>query len=364
MSLPNLPPDFDLDESRAPNIIASVVILLLIGTVGVALRVVARRKAGNPLWWDDYLVLFAWIPFTLTCIANFIGVYFGAGRHLLWVLQQKPASTMEWFLKYIYAVELMYPFYIGPIKCSLCCLYIRIFGIHRWFRYYNYGIMATTVAWALATLFGSIFQCDPIRETWNPMSDRSMCVDLREFLIGTNTPNVILDFLILTAPMYMIWQLRLSWRKRTLVMGVLALGVGETAFSIVRLAELIDLGTADPTWDFFPPIVWSTVEAAVGLLCACIPTMVTLLPRSWVERINGSSGQRSSGRHTPGYIRATSRSGKGSRFRSADINLDETRIDGEFNDSDSRTAIRKTTVYEVDRDQSTERESISEAVSR
>ncbi len=133
---------------------------------------------------------------------------------------------MELFLKYIYAVELMYPFYIGPIKCSLCCLYIRLFGIHKWFRYYNYGLMAVIVAWSLATLFGSIFQCHPIREAWNPMSDRSMCVNLRAFLIGTNTPNVILDFLILTAPVYLIWTLHLPWRKRAWVTLVLAIGVG------------------------------------------------------------------------------------------------------------------------------------------
>ncbi len=87
--------------------------------------------------------------------------------------------------------------------------------------------------------------------------------------------------------------------------------------------------------------------------------MAALIPRSWAERVDGSSTQRSRGRNTPGYTRTSSRSGKGNRFRTADIDLDETRLDGEFNDSDSQTAV-----YEVNKDQSTERETRPEAVLR
>jgi len=163
------------------------------------------------------------VPFTTICASNFFGVKYGAGRHMLWVLQDNP-QNMESFLKYIYAVEIMYAFAIGPMKCSICCLYIRIFGVYKWFRWYNYGLMAITVAWGLATTLGSMFQCIPIQEAWNPLSDRSMCIDLKLFLVGTNTPNALLDLLILTAPIPLIWGLHLATKKKVLVIAVLALG--------------------------------------------------------------------------------------------------------------------------------------------
>ena len=61
MSLPPLPPGFDLEASQAPSIYASTIVLLIIATVGVSLRFYARRKAGIKFWYDDWLVFFAWV---------------------------------------------------------------------------------------------------------------------------------------------------------------------------------------------------------------------------------------------------------------------------------------------------------------
>jgi hypothetical protein len=163
------------------------------------------------------------LPFLVICASNFFGTSYGAGRHMLWVLQDNP-NNMVLFLKYIYAVEIMYAFTIVPMKCSICCLYIRIFGIHRWFRLYNYGLMAATVAWGIATTLGSMLQCIPIQEAWNPLSTRTMCINLKYFLVGTNTPNSVLDLLILTAPIPLIWSLHLATKKKILVIAVLGLG--------------------------------------------------------------------------------------------------------------------------------------------
>jgi len=56
-----IPPGLDLEESKKGDIIASTVVLWVIGTVGTALRFWARRKGGVSLWWDDWLVIFAWV---------------------------------------------------------------------------------------------------------------------------------------------------------------------------------------------------------------------------------------------------------------------------------------------------------------
>lgn len=53
----------------------------------------------------------------------------------------------------------------------------------------------------------------------------------------------------------------------------------ETAFSIVRLVELTSLDISDVTWDYLPPIIWSTVESCVGMFCACLPVMAPLVPK-------------------------------------------------------------------------------------
>lgn len=53
----------DLEETRGPTIIATIIVLFLIGTVGIILRLWARQKSKAALWWDDWLVIFAWVRF-------------------------------------------------------------------------------------------------------------------------------------------------------------------------------------------------------------------------------------------------------------------------------------------------------------
>lgn len=346
----SLPVPKNLTESQQPEIIASNIVLFIIGTVGVFLRFWARRKAGVGLWWDDWLVIFAWFPFLLICGSNFFGVKYGAGRHMLWVIQNHP-THMESFLKYIYAVEIMYAWVMGPLKCSICCLYIRLFGIHKLFRWYIYAIMVVTVFWGLATFFGSVFQCDPVPEAWNPMNTtRSNCIDLKLFLIGTNTVNAILDFMILVSPIHLILQLQLSTRKKVLVIGVLVLGAGETAFSVVRLVKLTSLGVTDLTWDYVSPIIWSTVEPSIGLLCACVPVMGALLPKSFMERIGSSSRSRNR-YYYPGKPKSSSYAlgslERSQQFNKLDASNEQVSQSEVFNDGDSTTAIRQTTVLSV-----------------
>ena len=62
----------------------------------------------------------------------------------------------------------------------------------------------------------------------------------------------------------------------------------ESIFSLIRVVKLSALTFSDPTWDDATALVWSTVEADVGVLCACIPIMAPLLPQRWLGR-NGQS---------------------------------------------------------------------------
>ena len=60
----------------------------------------------------------------------------------------------------------------------------------------------------------------------------------------------------------------------------------ESIFSATRLGVLSQLNFIDVTWDHADALIWSTLETAVGVICACIPVLGPLLPRS---RQNGTN---------------------------------------------------------------------------
>lgn len=166
----------------------------------------------------------------------------GAGKHLEAVIQRDPNNVVNflkvWFLwiprrriaqltfssQAIYAGEIFYPPIIVCIKCSILSLYYRLFGIRKAFARVCQVLIGVTIAWGLATLLPAVFQCNPIRTAWNPMSTRSNCFQLRPYLVGTNVPNVLLDFAILVTPLYAIWELKLPTARKVLISGIFVLG--------------------------------------------------------------------------------------------------------------------------------------------
>lgn len=81
-----------------------------------------------------------------------------------------------------------------------------------------YGLIALVVAWGLASLFSTIFECVPVEAVWNKDPETLMtahCIDTRSKLIGINIPNIAADFAIIILPVQVIWQLKLSMLRRT-----------------------------------------------------------------------------------------------------------------------------------------------------
>lgn len=70
-------------------------------------------------------------------------------------------------------------------------------------------------AWACATVFGSIFQCVPIRSQWDT-SIQGKCIDYGTFVLTMGIINIITDFVILAIPIPAVWSLNMKRTKKIL----------------------------------------------------------------------------------------------------------------------------------------------------
>jgi hypothetical protein len=53
-----------------------------------------------------------------------------------------------------------------------------------------------------------------------------------------------------------------------------------TAVSVIRLASIVEFReSTNLSWDYWGITMWSTVEIAVGMMCACMPSMRLILVR-------------------------------------------------------------------------------------
>ena len=194
----NLPPydqpGFDLHASRQPRLVGVDVTLIVITTIFVSLRLCSRRVSGAGLWWDDFLVVLAWLASILVPICGLITVRIsGYGKHI-WVASKDPLLSTQRFLMALYAAEICWVIATCVVKFSILAFYRRIFPI-KGLRTMCLALSAVVGSWLVACLVTACVQCRPLNAFWHP-PQAAKCIDLSRFFIATGSVNAVMDFII------------------------------------------------------------------------------------------------------------------------------------------------------------------------
>lgn len=202
----------------------------------------------------------------------FIDIHHGMGRHARFVaIPQRMV-----LLKMIYASDVNYPFSISTIKLAILLFYLRLFGSRTGFRKILYVTGALVISWFIGKSFTAIFRCTPISAAFvfDTFYQEQHCIDTNAYLIPTSVFNVTLDVWILVLPLYIVWTLKLSPRRKCGLSGIFLLGAFTIGASIARTYFVFNVDLSDITWSSVTPINWSSVETSVGIISACLPTLL------------------------------------------------------------------------------------------
>ncbi|KAL0932228.1 uncharacterized protein CTRU02_213181 [Colletotrichum truncatum] len=296
MASPPLPPGIDLDESRVSSIIGALSFTWALAAVVVSLRFLARRLQANKICLEDWLITAA-LAAAAVHVFTSIGymIPHGTGKHL-WVAP--PSATKAWAVG-LFISELAYTATLSTVKWSTLALYWRIFNTRRSIRFFIWTMFGIVLAWFVAVILVTIFQCLPVHAFWarydpvSPMSpDQFHCgVDVKMFFKGNSIPNIITDALVIALPIPYIWQLQLHKAQKLALAFIFALGIFVTIVSVVRLYVIlsVDLTSPDITWNFIDTIIWTNVEANTAIICACLPTLKPLLTLALSGKLKSSA---------------------------------------------------------------------------
>jgi hypothetical protein len=157
------------------SVVVSVTILALIS---VALRLFSRRIKGQPLWWDDFMIIFSMVctvqlisrdcssADVLQCwnlvVVGFIFAMHGCGMGIHADLLD-PADIVM-MAKWLVVAEVLYAFNLGWTKISILLFYQRIFG--DGVTYFK------RMAWGVGSKF------------WSLMKDNSFLTSIRSIHYG------------------------------------------------------------------------------------------------------------------------------------------------------------------------------------
>ncbi|KAI9811260.1 MAG: hypothetical protein M1832_000939 [Thelocarpon impressellum] len=254
-------------ETRQPLLIALNATLLVLSTVAVGLRLLARRLVKQRWSYDDYNMIFCLLLACGLSTTNLIAVHNGLGKHLF--ATGNLDATTKYRLQYVFTI--IYSLCICFTKITILAFYYRLFPSEGFRRVVIAYVIALILVGGASNLV-AIFPCTPIRAFWIRDIQRR-CINVYRWAMTEAALTILTDILLLIMPMPLVWKLRISLRQKFAVSGIFILGGFVCIASIIRMPTLHLLFGYDPTWTAVPAAVWSLVEVNMGIVCACLPVM-------------------------------------------------------------------------------------------
>ncbi|KAK1060669.1 hypothetical protein LTR74_011684 [Friedmanniomyces endolithicus] len=257
-------------------------------TCVVALRWYTRCRIVRCLGWDDYVILLslllAWAMLALIATAVHLGI---GVAHIF------PMETAT-LTKLVIANNDLWALLVNITKASILAQYLRIFSGPRT-RALCYSLLATLLPAAAWAVLGGTLLCSPAAKLWEPWLP-GHCISAERYWLSVACTDIGLDFLVLLLPLPAITALHLPRGQKFSLILVFALGFVVCGVSIARLCTVLLASEAGAyvesgIW----AIIWSVVEANVGIICACLLALKPLMGRLWPGSSLAAEGGSSEG---------------------------------------------------------------------
>ncbi|EGP87236.1 uncharacterized protein MYCGRDRAFT_26892, partial [Zymoseptoria tritici IPO323] len=211
-------------------------------------------------------------------------------QHICMPLHVRLICTSNMLTGTDYFSEDLYLAALPAIKISMLLTYLRIFA-GKSFRQIVYVLIGLNIAYSIAFILISVFQCEPISLAWHgwDKEHEGRCNNINAQSWAAAGINIALDVAVVSLPLPQLWRMQLNPRKKFLVMIMFSMGFFVTIVSVIRLQQLLEFGEDDNmTYHYASIGLWSTVEMHASVICACMPAIRNLL-RRFSPRLMGAS---------------------------------------------------------------------------
>ncbi|KAF4546679.1 Integral membrane protein [Lasiodiplodia theobromae] len=246
-----------------------------VAAVFVGLRIYTRFCISRHPGWDDSMVVIALLFAIILCPIYVQQLKYGLGEHIDEIPPQKLGNQMHWF----WVSTWIYLTGVAFAKISILVQYIRVF-VGRKTVMASWATVAFIVTCCLVCFFGGVFACTPVEKFWNPTVP-GKCIDYLAIWYLHCSMAIATDLAIVIIPLPTIFNMNLESKKKWSLAFTFALGGFGCVTSIIRLYYLYFLTHTRDVTHYNPiPAMWSAVELAVVIVCACLITLHPLLVRA------------------------------------------------------------------------------------
>ncbi|KAI4114152.1 MAG: hypothetical protein LQ338_008046, partial [Usnochroma carphineum] len=270
-----------LGHSRGPEFMGAVTVLLVLATIAVVLRFLARNVSRSSYGYDDWLILFALVWEYGLSISQYLAIHWGCGQHMLmldlWQILK--------FGKLFFAISCIFLVACTALKFSILFFYHRIFTVRK-FTVWCVIIGIVIIAWFIAFLVSQFLTCRPLQCFWDRSGPDCKCINGSHIgFYVTSPPDILTNVAILVLPIPWLWGLQMQTRRKVAITMIFLLGSFSVLGSILRIPFLAQLDYNDLPYTIVNSAIWINVEVAIGIVSASLPIMRPLVSRAFPSQI-------------------------------------------------------------------------------
>lgn len=270
---PSPPPDGN--QNRTGPVIGVVTGTIAISCIFVVLRLYTRIFLTKAARWDDWTILLAWLGSLIGGVLDLIYIHYGFGRHRYYLTDHQ----FQEYKKYSYGDWIQTFFTLMATKVSICLLLLRISPNKRIIR----PIQSLVVFLILSNVVLSllyILQCIPVDGAWDAQKQKTAkCFtqgQVQRIIISQAIISVISDFILAGFPIIILREVQIHIWRKIFLCALMGLGILAAACCMVRTVMNWQNDHADQTWVEVDNYMWRTIEVNIGIVAACMPTLLPL----------------------------------------------------------------------------------------
>ena len=183
---------------------------------------------------------------------------------------------------------------VGLLKISIVFFNRRLTGLtsQRW-MVAHYIFLALVVCFMITALFMEVFQCTgPVNTKFSILAkgryDKPVkCIDGNKMGYGLAIIHSAFDFALLTVPLILLHQMKLSPGKKFRLGFLFSIGSLSCIGSVMRQIIQAQIWTnLDYLWVYQDEYTWIIVDIFFGIVAASLPVLNAALPKHWRSSSN------------------------------------------------------------------------------
>ncbi|KAI1849664.1 hypothetical protein JX265_008000 [Neoarthrinium moseri] len=282
--------------------------LIVFSTIIVFCRLYVRAFMTKGLGLDDLVTVVTYLLLVIWAGLDIRLVTFGAGAHQ----DQIPEEFIVPYFSALTTQQLLYFWCVGLMRLAIVAFLLRL-AKDRLFKILTYTTGGVILLQTVGCFLFRLLECKNISDLFQPPGATGDCIakQTEAYVMWAHSSiGIVIDLALFFLPIWIVRSKMMHTAKAIRVVLIFLVGIFVLATGIVRLAIIVSTDFSKDTTYKISVLLWTDLEAHVGLWCACFPSLQPLVRllsykcglRSKLESSNQYPGKTSGAR--TGYARS------------------------------------------------------------